>query len=132
MAKSVMTVLVVTRGPCSCLNRICSEQSIGVHPRSLHLLLSAAPTRPLNILEPPASPRRIRDTARSFLDVPLEHELVRCLREARDGGISSNGSYEECNGRLLGKDGELAGYRRSNDWMEHDGTSSMKPSLLGA
>eukprot|EP00913_Durusdinium_trenchii_P031311 g29318.t1 len=38
---------------------------------------------------------------RTFLDVPLEHELVRCLREARDGGISSNGSYEECNGRYF-------------------------------
>ncbi|CAK9078140.1 unnamed protein product [Durusdinium trenchii] len=55
---------------------------------------------------------------RSFLDVPLEHELVRCLREARDGGISSNGSYEECNGRYFHVSAVL--YRYAEFEVMHD------------
>ena len=43
------------------------------------------------------------------MDLPQEHHLVRCLREALDGPVKAkaNVSYEECNGKQLGTGGRM-------------------------
>lgn len=47
---------------------------------------------------------RSRLLARIFFELPNEHHLVQCLRQALEGPVkvSSNTSKEECHGKRLG------------------------------